>query len=71
MGLLFGCNVGIRLYNEMITRNKSIKCNLTSIVAGMALMNATSFLLELTLTPHAHSGRQPGGLRAHFRNEAE
>lgn len=32
--------------------------------AGMALMNPTSFLFEVTLTPQCHWGSQPGGRSA-------
>lgn len=34
------------------------------IVAGIALINPTSFLLETTLTPQCHWGNQPGGRSA-------
>jgi hypothetical protein len=38
---------------------------------GTALMNATNFLFEDTLTPTFHSGNQPGGCNAHRKNSAE
>ena len=52
------------------------KCTMTHFfrirsVIGTALMNATSFLLDDTLTPTFHSGNQPGGCNAHRKNSAE
>jgi hypothetical protein len=40
-------------------------------VIGTALINATSFLLDATLTPTFHSGNQPGGCNAQRKNSAE
>lgn len=34
------------------------------MVAGIALINPTSFLLETTRTPQCHWGNQPGGRSA-------
>jgi hypothetical protein len=45
--------------------------SLAMMVAGMALMKATSLRLALTRTPMCQSRLKPGGCSAHCRNSAE